>query len=309
MNTKVSIEPITRLEGHGKIEIYLDDKGNVDRAWFPGAGTARVRKIRTGPPGRRHAADHVADLRRLPHRPSHGIHQGAGRPLQGHPAGGGQKGPGAGLFDVHDRRPHAALLLSGRARFRGLAPAAPKAERNVLGVIAKVGIETGQKVIAMRRKLRELTALAAGKPIHPVFGLPGGVAKPLSADTLAQFKTVAAEAVDFALFTLDVFDKIVLENSGYVDLIVSDGFTHKTYYMGMVDEKNRLNFYDGSMRVVAPEGNESARFASRDYAQYIAERTEPWSYMKFYVSQGPRLDRASTKAVRAASTAWLRWPA
>ena len=63
-----------------------------------------------------------------------------------------------------------------------VGPQAPAAERNVLGVIAKVGIETGQKVIAMRRKLRELMVLAAGKAAHPVFGLPGGVAKPLTAE-------------------------------------------------------------------------------------------------------------------------------
>ena len=62
-----------------------------------------------------------------------------------------------------------------------VGPKAPAAERNVLGVIAKVGVEVGQKVIAMRRKLRDLIALAAGKAIHPVFGLPGGVAKPLTA--------------------------------------------------------------------------------------------------------------------------------
>jgi F420-non-reducing hydrogenase large subunit len=58
-------------------------------------------------------------------------------------------------------------------------------------------------------------------------------------------------------------------------------FTHKTYYMGMVDERNHVNFYDGSLRVVAPDGHEWARFRTWEYANHIDEHTEPWTYMKF----------------------------
>jgi len=56
-----------------------------------------------------------------------------------------------------------------------VGPDAPPAERNVLGVIGKVGIETGRKVVAMRRRWSELIALVARKAVHPVFGLPSGV--------------------------------------------------------------------------------------------------------------------------------------
>jgi F420-non-reducing hydrogenase large subunit len=162
-----------------------------------------------------------------------------------------------------------------------VGPTAPASERNILGVIAKVGRETGLKVIGMRRKLRELMALAAGKAAHPVFGLPGGVAKPLTAEDASRFREAADEAVDFARFTMDVFDKIVLQNSSYVELIRSGAFTHRTYYMGLVDENNHVNFYDGSLRIVGPYGHEWAKFPGKDYQDHIAEHTEPWSYMKF----------------------------
>jgi F420-non-reducing hydrogenase large subunit len=129
-------------------------------------------------------------------------------------------------------------------------------------------------------------ALAAGKPGHPVFGLPGGVSRRIKKDEQAQFQQVAAEAVEFAAFTLDVFDKIVLQNSGYVDLILSDNYTHRTHYMGTVDEHNRVNFYEGQLRVVTPEGKEAAKFDPQNYVDYIAEHVEPWSYMKFcYLKQ------------------------
>ena len=162
-----------------------------------------------------------------------------------------------------------------------VGPQAPAAERNVLGVIAKVGVEVGKKVIGMRRKLRDLIALTGGKAGHPVLGLPGGVAKRISKDDQAQFRAVANEAVDFAKFTLGAFEKIVLGNPEYVSLITSDAFTHKTYYMGMVDEQNQVNFYDGPVRVVKPDGGEYAKFPSSQYLDYIAEHVEPWSYMKF----------------------------
>jgi F420-non-reducing hydrogenase large subunit len=51
--------------------------------------------------------------------------------------------------------------------------------------------------------------------------------------------------------------------------------------MGLVDDNNKVNFYDGSVRVVAPTGGEWDRFAAKDYLDYVAEHVEPWSYTKF----------------------------
>jgi F420-non-reducing hydrogenase large subunit len=111
--------------------------------------------------------------------------------------------------------------------------------------------------------------------------LPGGVSKPLTREDAEQFRAVAGEALEFAKFTYGLFQKVVLGNSEYVDLIRSDMFTHRTYYMGMVDERNRVTFYDGMLRVVAPDGHEWARFHPGQYQTYIEEHAEPWTYMKF----------------------------
>ena len=64
-----------------------------------------------------------------------------------------------------------------------------------------------------------------------------------------------------------------------VDLIVSDGYTEETYYMGTVDEKNQINFYDGMIRVVDPEGKEFVKYPATEYAQHVAEHVEPWTYL------------------------------
>jgi F420-non-reducing hydrogenase large subunit len=136
-------------------------------------------------------------------------------------------------------------------------------------------------VVGMRRRLRELVTLTGGKIIHPVFGLPGGVAKRIKPEEQARFREVAAEAVEFGKFTLQLFDDVVLKNPEYVQLIVSDPFTHRTHYMGMVDEDNRVNFYDGSVRVVSPEGHGVVHFRPDEYLKVVAEHVEPWSYQKF----------------------------
>ena len=142
----------------------------------------------------------------------------------------------------------------------------------------------------MRRKLRELMALAAGKAAHPVFGLPGGVSKPLTEDDAARFREVADEAVDFACFTLEVFEKIVLGNSEYVNLILSDAFTHRTYYMGLVDEKNRVNFYDGALRVVAPDGHEWAKFRPARISGPHRRARRALDLHEVLLSEGTRLE-------------------
>jgi F420-non-reducing hydrogenase large subunit len=101
-----------------------------------------------------------------------------------------------------------------------------------------------------------------------------------------EFVKIAEKNVDFAQFSLQAFDDIVLNNSGYVDLITSDGYTEPVYYMGLVDENNHVNFYDGKVRVVDPEGAEFVKYAPEDYAKHIAERVEPWSYLKYPYLKG-----------------------
>jgi F420-non-reducing hydrogenase large subunit len=90
-------------------------------------------------------------------------------------------------------------------------------------------------------------------------------------------------SLKFAQFTLKLFHDIVLANSQYMDMIKSDAYTMNTYYMGMVDQNNKVNFYDGKIRVVDPSGNEYLKFASQDYLDNIEEHVEEWTYSKFPV--------------------------
>ncbi len=277
---RVTIDPITRLEGHGKIDIFLDGQGDVERAYLQipelrgfevfsiGRPAEEMPQITSRICGVCPTAHHMAATKALDD-----LYQ-----VEPTPAGRKIRELVYNTFMLEDHALH-VYILGGPDFIVG--PDAPKEQRNVVGVVQKVGVEVGKKVISMRRRLRELIAYFGGKVIHPVLGLPGGVSKGLKPEDLSKFQALAKDGVEFALFTLQVFKDIVLRNANYVNLIKGDPYTHRTYYMGLVDAQNRVNFYDGQIRVVDPGGKEYARFPAQKYADFVAEHVEPWSYIKF----------------------------
>jgi F420-non-reducing hydrogenase large subunit len=277
---RIAIDPITRLEGHGKIDIFLNDQGDVDHAYLQipelrgfevfslGRPSEDMPQITSRICGVCPTAHHMAATKALDD-----LYQ-----VECHPVGRKIRELVYNTFMLEDHALH-VYILGGPDFIVG--PDAPKELRNVIGVIGKVGLDVGKKVISMRRRLREIINYAGGKVIHPVLGLPGGVAKGISPDQIPAFKEIAQDGLEFARFTLQVFKDIVLKNEAYVKLITSDAFTHKTYYMGLVDQDNKVSFYDGLVRVVTPEGKEYAKFPIQKYLEHINEHVEPWTYIKF----------------------------
>ena len=162
-----------------------------------------------------------------------------------------------------------------------VGPDAPVAERNILGVIAKVGMEVAGKVLKMRRDGHNLIQMMAARRVQPNWALPGGVSRGINEEQRTEIEARGREAIEFALFSLQAFRDIVLANKAYVDLILGDIYLHRTYSMGTVDANNIVNFYDGMIRVVDPEGKEFVKYHPRDYLSNIAEHVEPWTYLKF----------------------------
>ncbi len=282
---RITIEPITRLEGHGKIEIFLNDAGNVERAFFQvvelrgfekfceGRLAEEMPKITTMICGVCPTAHHMASTKTLDDlfdvEPP--IAAKKLRELM------------YCTFMVEDHLLH-FFFLGGPDFIVGPQAEAPM--RNILGVISKVGLENATRLISVRKQCREIIALIGGKPIHPVCGLPGGISKSITEDDRQNIVSVAKEAIEFAQFSLKAFNDIVLANKDYVNLIIGDIYYHETYYMGLVDKDNKVNFYDGDIRVVSPDGNEVAKFHASRYLDYIEEHVEPWSYIKFpYLKQ------------------------
>jgi F420-non-reducing hydrogenase large subunit len=162
-----------------------------------------------------------------------------------------------------------------------MGPDAPVAERNILGVINKVGMDIAGKVLKMRHDGHHLIKMIGGRPVHPNWGLPGGVSRGITEEQREEIEKLGRDAIEFAKFSLQLFNDIVLGNTDYVDLIKNEAYIHRTYNMGTVDENNHVNFYDGMIRVVGPDGEEHAKYHPKDYQEYVAERVEPWTYLKF----------------------------
>lgn len=280
MEKRITIDPITRLEGHGKIEIFLDDQGNVKNAYLQVPELRGFEQFAVGRPAEEMpqitpricgvcpTAHHMASTKTLDDL----FH------VEPPPAAIKIRELMYNLFMFEDHTLH-FFFLGGPDFVVG--PKAPKAERNILGVIGKVGLEIGGKVIRARREARDWMSYIGGKVIHPVLGLPGGVAKRIEEDERKKMVESAKFFVEFAQFALSIFNDVVLKNKEYVDIVTGDIYKMETYYMGLVDKNNKVSFYDGDLRVVSPDGKEVAKFQARDYLDYISEHVEPWTYMKF----------------------------
>ncbi len=277
---RITIDPITRLEGHGKIEIFLDDDGNVANTYFQIPELRGFERFCVGRP--------VEDLPIITNRIC-GV-----CPEAHHMAGA--KAADA-VYNVDPPRTakmlrellYMAFFVTDHAtHFYALGgpdfvmgPDAPVAERNILGVIHKVGLEVGGKVIQARKAGHKVIETIGGRKVHPCTSIPGGLTRGINEEERKEIEELGRFAVEFGQFSLQLFADIVLGNKDYVDLILSDAYTIPMHYIGMVDENNKVNFYDGKISVVDPEGNRLGKYAPEEYTDWISERVEPWTYLKF----------------------------
>lgn len=275
----INIDPITRLEGHGTIKVFLDDNGDVEHAYLQVPELRGFEKFLIGRPAEEAAritsricgvcptAHHLAATKAMDD-----LYK-----VQPPPAALAIREFLNSAFMVEDHVLH-FFFLGGPDFVVG--PQAAKAERNILGVIAKAGLDAGKKVITLRKEVRDLMQMMGGKTIHPVYGLPGGVSKAVTPEAAELAIKTADHAIEFGKWMMELFNQIVLGNEEYVKLILSEPFQLETYYMGTVDKDNKLNHYDGHLRVVDQNGKEFARFDPKNYLDFVCEQVEPWTYIR-----------------------------
>lgn len=279
MAKRITIDPITRLEGHGKIEIFLNERGEVDNAYLQ---VPELRGFEQFCVGRK-----AEDMPQLTSRIC-GV-----CPVAHHYASTKALDAAFGVEPTPVARKLRELIYCGYVIYDHIlhfyflggpdfvvGPDAPKEKRNILGVIEKVGLDAAREVIKHRAFGQKITEILGGKPTHPVSGIPGGQTKGLSEAERAEIETMARSCVSFAEFSLGLFGDIVLKNKAYMALVTDPRFSHATYNMGLVDEQNKVNFYDGRIRVTAPDGKEFLKFKAEKYLDHIAEQVLDWSYVK-----------------------------
>lgn len=278
---RITIDPITRLEGHGKIEIFLNDEGNVKNAYWQipelrgferfciGRSVDEMNKLTSRLCGVCPGAHHMASTKALDNVYNVEPTETAVklRDL---------------FYQAHYIHSHIAHFFALAAPDFVLGPAAPAAKRNILGVVEAVGVDIGAEVIKHRSYAQKIQEMLGGKATHPVCGMPGGMSKALSEEDREKVEEWAESSVEFSKFSLGLLEDVVLDNEDYMEIITdTDIFYNETYYMGLVDDDSKVNFYDGHLRVVDQEGNEVHKFHPDNYLDYISEHVEPWSYEKF----------------------------
>ena len=277
---RITIDPITRLEGHGKITIFLNDDGDVANTYFQIPELRGFEQFAVGRP----VEEMAVITNRICGVCPEAHHMAAAKAAD---AAYHVTPPRTGLmlrellysaFYCTDHTTH-FYALGGPDFIMG--PDAPVADRNILGVIHKVGLEVGGKVIQMRKYGHAVVEMIGGRKVHPCTSIPGGVSHGITEEQREEIEAMGRWAIDFAQFTLQVFNDIVLANEAYRDLILGDAYLHRTYSIGMVDESNKVNFYDGRVSVVDPNGVRIGKYGPAEYTDWIAEHVEPWTYLKF----------------------------
>ena len=277
---RISIDPITRLEGHGRIDIFLDEDGEVSQCVFVVPEFRGFERLCIGRP--------VEEMPRITTRIC-GIcpeahHIASAKACDA--VYGAEPPPTARklrelLYHVFVAGDHALHFYALGGPDLLVGADAPRSSRNLFGVLRTLGTEAGSSILHMRSNVGAVMELLGGRRIHQVSALPGGVSKGLSEVDRREAESRIREILSFASGTLHQFDRMVLKRPEMLELLQSDTYTLKTHSMALVDEENHLNFYDGVIRVVDPEGMEIARYRPSDYVHHIAEHVEPWTYVKF----------------------------
>jgi len=280
MSKRIQIDPITRLEGHGRIDIFVNDEGDVEDCFFVvpelrgfeafcvGRPVEEMPRITTRICGVCSEAHHMASAKACD----------AVYHVEIPPAAKKLRELFYSAFYVADHATH-FYILGGPDFVMG--PDCPPAQRNIIGMIEKLGLDVGKKVIGARAASHKIVEMLGGKTIHMVSSTVGGVSKGVSADERKEIIDLANQLVEFGKFSIQVVNDIVLKNKEYVDMILSDAYTLRMHNMGLVDENNHVSFYDGMVRVVDIDGREITKYHPRDYLQHVGEHVESWSYLKF----------------------------
>lgn len=279
MTQRITIDPVTRLEGHGRIEIFLDEHGDVADAIWQVLELRGFERFCVGRPAEEmtRIAPVICGICPSAH------HMAACRALDA--VYSVQPPPAAQL--VRELEYNASIVDDHLLHFYFLGapdfivgPDADPAERNIAGVLARVGREMAGKVIDIRKKNRDIIRLIFGKAPHPEGGIPGGVPRGVTEEERSWIAGVAEESVVFVRETLALFRDTVLMDPVSRALLDDEAYSVRCNSMALVDDREQVAFMDNRVKVVDASGREISRFAAEQYAEQIAEWVEPWTTVK-----------------------------
>ncbi|UCC71086.1 MAG: Ni/Fe hydrogenase subunit alpha [Gemmatimonadota bacterium] len=280
MGKTIVIQPVSRIEGHAKVEIQLDDTGNV--------ADTRVRVVELRGFERFCIGRPVEELPRIvtsicgvcpwSHHLASAKATDAVFGVEPPPAGRRLRDLCNSIAYTEEHILH-FYFLSGPDFVMG--PDADYSVRNVIG-IAQSNPEIGKRVVRNRHLGAQMLEVVSGKPIHPVTAVPGGFSKPLTEKERDELCPMAEEVLEFAKFSMAFAKESIFPK--YLDTVKVLGVIN-TGFMGTVTDDGALNLYDGKLRLMKPDGSFEDFHYDR-YTEYISERVQEWTYQKFPYAKG-----------------------
>jgi len=271
---KIVIEPLSRLEGHGKVTITLDENGKPKdvklhitalrgfEQFVVGRPAEEVPRIVPRICGICQTAHHLASVKAVDAAWGVEIPEPAKKLRELMHIGN----------MIHSHALHFYFLA---APDFVLGVDADPAIRNVVGVIDKAP-EAAKQAIALRKFGQKIVEAIGGKAIHPVTGIPGGQAKRLTEEERDELLKEVDQMIEYAKNGIELIKQI---NEQYMEQIKTLGVID-TWYLGLVKD-GKHNFYDGTLRFLSPDGKEKVEFQPAEYLDYIGEHVVPHSYVKY----------------------------
>lgn len=276
MSERIVIHPVTRIEGHAKISIYLNAAGEVQSAQFHVTEFRGFEKICEGRP--------MHEMPGLMARVC-GICP-VSHVLASAKAGDALLGVEPPPTAVLQRRllNYAQLLQSHALAFFHLASPdlllgmdAPPAQRNLFGLLGEHA-DFARRGIRLRQFGQRVIELAGGRRIHPGWAVAGGVQQQLSREARDEMAGWIPEATASLRMALDRMKSLLDQFQEETEHLGN----FPSLFLGMVSEDGGLEYYDGTLRMVDAEGIPVAEdLDPAQYARYLAEASEEWTFMKF----------------------------
>jgi NAD-reducing hydrogenase large subunit len=284
MSKKITIEPVTRVEGHGKVTILLDDKNNVTQTRLH---IVEFRGFERFIQGRPYWEAPVLVQRLCGICPvSH--HLAAAKAMDvivGVPANKLPKTAEAVRRLMH----YGQMFQSHALHFFHLASPdllfgidGPVEKRNIIGVALEFKDLAVQGVM-MRKFGQEIIRLTAGKKIHGTSAIPGGVNRKIEPKELNEFLDEDSpmnvdKMIAWAEDAIEFFKGYHSKNKDLIDNFAA----YPSNHMSLVTKDGGMDLYHGVLRAVDAHGNKILHDIDySDYLKYIDEEVKSWSYMKF----------------------------
>ena len=279
----IVIDPVTRIEGHAKITLHLNDEGRVEDARFHVTQFRGFEKFCEGRPFSEMPSlmARICGICPVSHLIASAKACDALLAVRIPPTADKLRRI-FGLAQVVQSHALSFFYLSSPDLLLGMD--ADPAKSNLIGVLEKKQ-ELARDGIRLRQFGQQIIERLGGKRIHPAWVVPGGVSEPLSQLNRDAILAGIPEVLAITERTLEWFKSIIEK---FREEIASFG-NFPTLFLGIVKKDGGLTFYDGKIRVVSAAGDVVASdLDPSDYQQYIGEKVESWTYLKspYYLSSG-----------------------